>query len=180
MLEAAVRGSHLPLVQHSLAALDGYSAAAAGAPLAAAGSDALHRCLYVAADAAEDGAACEMLRALLASHLPFRQVVTDAKRVMLACAACGTAAAATVPLLHAAGAPLTLEALLAAVQACCRRGAAGGVACLLALGRPPVDMRTAVASVEGQLVFSCPIHCLLHTLVRPVILLETFENVYKT
>ena len=118
---------------------------------------------------------------LLASHLPFRQVVTDAKRVMLACAACGTAAAATVPLLHAAGAPPHPRGAAGSgagvLQA--RRWQAGWRA-LLALGRPPVDMRTAVASVEGQLVFSCPIHCLLHTLVRPVILLETFENVYKT
>jgi hypothetical protein len=163
LLGAAALCGHAPLIAHSIIALEGQlSAEIAGEqPLTAEDAEELSSILFAAAGASS-GAEGDSLRALLASRLPFDLAARDSGLCLLARAATSGVPAATVPLLHAAGAPLDLEALLHAAQ----EFAADGVAALLACGRPPVDASTAACMyVSHDLSYSCPIHRILHRLV---------------
>ncbi|PSC73055.1 hypothetical protein C2E20_3598 [Micractinium conductrix] len=159
LLRAAVVGGHVPLAAHSVTALDGHVSAEH------AEHAALLWELLTAAASSGSSSAAGMLRVLLHGHLRFDLTKEGHGRSLLGLAASGATPTATVPVLHAAGAHLDLEVLLRAVQSL----SADGVAAQLACEQPAVDARSAVAALGHQWTYTCPIHCMLHTLaiMRP-------------
>lgn len=148
LLAAALR-NHGPLLNHALAYLE---LALGGRPLGYHASRSLTGVLFALA---RSGSAPDPLRRLLGSTLALDLAARDGDgRTLLAVAAASPAAAATVPLLHAAGAPLPADALMEHVQEL----APAAVKVLLACGRPVPDTSNVDMVVRGRHGFSCAIH----------------------
>lgn len=165
LLQGATLGCCVRLGAAAIAALEQH--AASGDWDAAAASEVAHALHTVVAsnsvrgdEPAADRAA--LLSALLSSSLPLQLDGMNLSSNLLALAAGQEWGAALVPLLHAAGAPLTMAALLTAVE----RLDEQCVAALLACGRPAVDASQPTAHlVVHSWIPICtwgdPIHCLL-------------------
>jgi ankyrin repeat protein len=120
------------------------------------------RCILVAAISSTRASSPARLQALLASGLPFDLATPDTfGQSPLVCAAL-SGGAATVQLLHRAGAPLTALDLLCAVDRRC----AGGLAALLSAGTPAIDTTQASQKIRYTTSYTCPIHRALHAVVR--------------
>ncbi|PRW44358.1 peptidase C69 [Chlorella sorokiniana] len=112
---------------------------------------------------AAGGSALGPLRKLLHSTLALDLAARDSSgRTLLAVAAASPAAASAVPLLHAAGAPLTSDALMEHVQGL----SPAAVKALLACGSPTIDTSKPDLVVQGQHGFSCAIHRALNAADR--------------
>lgn len=116
--------------------------------------------LFEALRGAALGGSPAILRAILASPLPFSVAQADAAgNGLMAHSAAHAGCAEAIHILHRAGAQLTLRRLLYVLE---KGVAAGAVAALLACQRPPVPPDTATLKAAGVVSFSCPIHRLLH------------------
>ena len=160
LLEVVAMLGHASLAAHAAAELE----RACEGPAGQGGmldEDALQRLIVGAARSTHDTAA-DMLRELLRSRLPFELAPPSPTYVpLLAVAVEGGPVEEKSRVLHAAGAPLTAQALLHAIEVGPR-----SVRALLVLGSPPADTSRVTGVAGGHLSYSCPVHRVLHSLVR--------------
>ena len=176
LLHGAMKGGHSQLLSHGISCLEGLLAAAGGGRQADYYTDDDGNGLLSLALKSPASTAIPALQALLASQLPFD--LDDREGFLLVEAARHTdrdTREAAVPLLHQAGVPLTLEALLhVVVSSDSDIWAEGidpfrpeGVALLLSRGRPAVDVtKTSMRLSYSEQAYTCPIHALLRKTLR--------------